>query len=56
MNETPPPTLMSLALIAVTRILERLQESLRNAQSAEFLCGACNRAKGAKLPGRAGRG
>jgi HNH endonuclease len=32
MSKTPPPTLISMTLIVVTRVLERLQESLRNAQ------------------------
>jgi hypothetical protein len=35
MSETPPPTLISMTLIVVTRVLERLQERLRNAQSPE---------------------
>jgi hypothetical protein len=36
MSKTPPPTLIRVTLIVVTRILERLQESLRNAQSQDL--------------------
>jgi HNH endonuclease len=35
MSDTPPPTLTSITLMLVTRILEILQENLQNAQSPD---------------------